>query len=102
MINAPARRFALASDPDLLPACCAVRRVSQGATVLGIVSFYGGVTYPSKRQSPPPMTVADLINECVLSNDDAWRFKSHTRRPVFMSNETPPPMVTNPLFLEQT
>ena len=24
------------------------------ATVLGIVSFYGGVTYPTKRQSPPP------------------------------------------------
>jgi hypothetical protein len=23
------------------------------ATVLGIVSFYGGVTYPLKRQSPP-------------------------------------------------
>jgi hypothetical protein len=72
------------------------------ATVLGIVSFYGGVTYPSKRQSTPPMMVADLINECVLSKDDAWRFKSHTLRPVFMSNETPPSMVIDPLFLEQT
>jgi hypothetical protein len=61
------------------------------ATVLGIVSFYGGVTYPSKRQSNPPILVADLINECVLSNDNAWRFKSHTLRPVFMSNETTPP-----------
>jgi hypothetical protein len=72
------------------------------ATVLGIVSFYGGVTYPSKRQSTPPMMVADLINECVLDKDDAWRFKSHTLRPVFMSNETPASMVIDPLFLEQT
>jgi len=47
------------------------------ATVLGIVSFYGGATYPSKRQSPP-MMVADLISKCVLSKDNAWRFKSHT------------------------
>jgi hypothetical protein len=69
------------------------------ATVLGIVSFYGGVTYPSKRQSNPPILVADLINECVLSNDNAWRFKSHTLRPVFMSNEsTPPSMVIDPHF----
>src|SRR5258708_3014788 len=63
------------------------------ATVLGIVSFYGGVTYPSKRQSNPPMLVADLINECVLSKDNAWRFKSHTLRPAFMSNGTTPPSV---------
>ena len=72
------------------------------ATVLGIVSFYGGVTYPSKRQSTPPMLVADLINECVLSKDNAWQFKSHTLRPVFMSNETPPSMMIDPHFLEQT
>jgi hypothetical protein len=72
------------------------------ATVLGIVSFYGGLTYPSKRQSTPPMLVADLINECVLSKDNAWQFKSHTLRPVFMSNETPPSMMIDPHFLEQT
>jgi hypothetical protein len=71
------------------------------ATVLGIVVFYGGLTYPSKRQSNPPMMVADLINECVLSKDNAWRFKSHTVRPVFMSN-APPSMMINPHFLEQT
>ena len=71
------------------------------AKVLGIVSFYGGATYPTKRQSSPPIMVADLITECVLSNDDAWRFKSHTLRPVFMS-EAPPSMAIGPHFLEQT
>jgi hypothetical protein len=71
------------------------------ATVLGIVSFYGGVTYPTYRQSLPPIMVADLITECVLSKGNAWRFKSHTVRPVFMSN-APPSMMINPHFLEQT
>jgi hypothetical protein len=74
---------------------------NHGIAVLGIVSFYGGVTYPTKRQSPPPIMVADLITECVLSKDNAWRFKSHTLRPVFMSN-APPSMLIAPHFLEQT
>jgi hypothetical protein len=72
------------------------------ATVLGIVSFYGGVSYPSKRQSSPPMLVADLINECVLSKDNAWLYKSHTLRPVFLSNETTPPsMMVDLQFLNE-
>jgi hypothetical protein len=79
-----------------------VESSSEGcATARGIVSFYGGATYPLKRQSPPPVMVADLINECVFGKDNAWRFKSHTLRPVFMGNDTPPSMAINPHFLEQ-
>jgi hypothetical protein len=66
------------------------------ATVLGIVIFYGG---QSKYLSNPPM-VADLINECVLDEDNVWRFKSHTLRPVFMSKVTPPEMQIDPNFLK--
>jgi SnoaL-like domain len=66
------------------------------ATVQGIVTFYGG---PSKYQSSPPM-VADLINECVLNEDNVWRFKSHTLRPVFLSKVTPPEMQIDPTFLK--
>jgi SnoaL-like protein len=66
------------------------------ATVLGMVIFYGG---KSERQSNPPM-VADLMNECVLNKDNVWRFKSHTLRPVFMSNESPPEMQIDPNFLK--
>jgi hypothetical protein len=69
------------------------------ATVLGMVSFYGGVTYPTHRQSLPPIMVADLITECMLGKDNAWRFKSHTVRPVFMSN-APPSMMINSHFLK--
>ena len=68
----------------------------RGATVLGIVTFYGG---KPKHQSNPPM-VADLINECVLNEDNVWRFKSHTLRPVFISSETPPSMQIDPNFLK--
>jgi hypothetical protein len=66
------------------------------ATVRGIVIFYGG---KSKLQSNHPM-VADLFNECVLDKDNVWRFKSHTVRPVFMSNESPPSMQIDPDFLK--
>jgi hypothetical protein len=72
----------------------------RSATALGIVIFYGGLTYPSIRQSNPPMMVADLINEYVLNKDNVWRFKSHTLRPVFMSNATPPSMEIDPNFLK--
>jgi hypothetical protein len=68
----------------------------RSATVRGIVVFYGG---KSKRLSNPPM-VADLSNECVLEKDNVWRFKSHTLRPVFMSNETPQSMQIDPNFLK--
>jgi hypothetical protein len=70
--------------------------------VLGIVVFYGGLTYPSTRQSNPPMMVADLINECVLNKDNVWRFKSHALRPVFMSSATPPSIEIDPIFLKDT
>jgi SnoaL-like domain len=72
------------------------------ATVHGMVIFYGGLTYPSKRQSNPPMMVADLINECVLNKDNVWLFKSHTLRPVFVSDVTPPSMGIDPKFLKHT
>jgi hypothetical protein len=68
----------------------------RSATVRGMVIFYGGKT---KHQSNPPM-VADLINECVLNEDNVWRFKSHTLQPVFMSNETTQSMAINPDFLK--
>jgi hypothetical protein len=60
------------------------------ATVRGIITFYGGVAHPSKRQEKPPMLVADLVNECVKSKDNGWQFKSHVLQPVFMGHEVPP------------
>ena len=72
------------------------------ATVLSMVIFYGGLTYPSKRQSNPPTMVADLINECVLNKDNVWLFKSHTLRPVFMSDATPPSIGIDPKSLKHT
>jgi len=72
------------------------------ATVHGTVIFYGGLTYPSNRQSNPPMMVADLISECVLNEGNFWLYKSHTLRPVFMSDATPPSMGIDPNFLKHT
>jgi hypothetical protein len=67
-----------------------VESSTQGcAKVLGIVSFYGSIQAAPARQSKPPVLIADLVNECVLDEDDSWRFRSHTLRPVFMSYEAP-------------
>jgi hypothetical protein len=60
------------------------------ATVRGIVSFYSGVAH--RRESKPPMLVADLVNECVLNKDNVWQFKSHILRPVFLGHEIPASM----------
>ena len=59
------------------------------ASVVGVVSFYGGSPFPASRQSKPPMLIADLANRCVLGEDGAWRFQSHTLKPVFMSPDVP-------------
>ena len=60
------------------------------ANVRGIVSFYSGVMH--RRESKPPMLLADLVNECVFDKDDVWKFKSHILRPVFIGHETPASM----------
>jgi SnoaL-like domain len=67
------------------------------ATVLGIVTFYGG---PSKQQTNPPM-VADLINECVLDQDNVWVFKSHTLQPIFLGKVAPGELMVDPSFLKK-
>jgi hypothetical protein len=61
----------------------------RSAKVVGIVSYYGSSARPPAAQTRPPMLVADLINECVLGEDDRWRFKSHVMRPVFMGRDAP-------------
>ena len=77
---------------------CIASSSERYATVLGIVVFYGG---KSKLQSNPPM-VADLNNECALSEDNVWRYKAHTLRPVFLSKVTPPELLIDPAFLKQS
>ena len=60
------------------------------AKVVGIVSFYGANVRPPAAQSKPPMMIADLVNECVLDDDDRWHFKWHSLQPVFIGREAPP------------
>jgi len=44
--------------------------------------------------------VADLIAECVLNEDNVWRYESHKLQPVFMSNVAPAEMMIDPNFLK--
>ena len=84
----------------LISNLCVTSTSERSASMLGMVFFYGGVAYPSKHQSTPAIMVADLINECALNEDNVWRYKSHTLRPVFMSKETPPELLIDPTFLK--
>jgi len=59
------------------------------ARVTGVVSFHQADGRPPVLQSKPAVLVADLINECVLGDDEVWRFKSHVLRPVFLGDDVP-------------
>jgi hypothetical protein len=59
------------------------------AKAFGVISFYDGSGRAPVRESNPPVMIADLLNICVRDDEDAWRFKSHRLRPVFMGAEVP-------------
>ena len=59
------------------------------ARAVGVVSFFDVPGRPPVMESRPPILVADLINDCVLCDDDAWRFQRHVLRPVFMGDDVP-------------
>jgi hypothetical protein len=59
------------------------------AKAFGVISFYDGSGRAPVRESNPPVMIADLLNICLRDDEDAWRFKSHRLRPVFMGAEVP-------------
>jgi len=59
------------------------------ARAVGVVSFFDVPGRAPVMESKPPILVADLANDCVLCDDDVWRFQSHVLRPVFMGDDVP-------------
>jgi hypothetical protein len=58
------------------------------ASMVGIVSLYGGVARGHTAQSKPPILMADLRGDCRREADGQWRFVAHVLQPVFVSHET--------------
>jgi len=55
----------------------------------GLLHFYQAEGQPPVWESSAAILVADVINHCVLDDNDVWRFKSHVLRPIFMGNNVP-------------
>jgi hypothetical protein len=70
---------------NVLIASCTERT----AKVVALLSLYGGAVRGRTPQAKPPILLADVVNECVLGEDDKWLYKSHDIRPVFVSHESP-------------
>jgi hypothetical protein len=40
-------------------------------------------------ESKPAIMIADIVSDCVLEEDGAWRYTSHVLEPLFMGGEPP-------------
>lgn len=56
------------------------------ARATGLISLYAG-DQPPPLESKPPVLIADLINEYILSAEGSWRFVSHVLRPIFVGDD---------------
>jgi len=59
------------------------------AKLLGVISFYEAPGRAPVMESKPPILMTDLESECVRDDDEAWRFRTHLLRPVFMGDDVP-------------
>jgi hypothetical protein len=67
----------------------AFRDGARSARVAGLMSLYRADGPPPIERMRPPAMIADFAATCVLGDDEAWRFKSHTIRPIFVGSDRP-------------
>ena len=67
----------------------AFRDGARSAGVAGLMSLYRADGPPPIERMRPPAMIADFAATCVLGDDEAWRFKSHTIRPIFVGSDRP-------------
>ena len=59
------------------------------AGLTGVLSLYRADGRPPFRGERPPMLIADLSGDCVLGEDDIWRYRSHVLQPIFVGSDIP-------------
>jgi len=69
------------------------------ATMSGIVTSYNAKGSTPLEDGNVPALIADFTSECVLEQDDSWRYASHTLKPVFKGSETLLSLAIDPSFL---
>jgi hypothetical protein len=64
--------------------------------VVGIMSLYRADGRPPIRGVRPPAMISDFEAQCVLADDQLWRFRSHVLRPIFVGSDLPASISIDP------
>jgi hypothetical protein len=59
------------------------------ARMVGVMSLYRSRGHPPIDEMRPLAMIADFEAQCVLSDDQLWRFHSHVLQPVFIGIDRP-------------
>jgi hypothetical protein len=76
------------------------------AKTVGLITIYRlrGSAYhvkggPRLRKVDGPVLVADFTSDCILGDDDVWRYESHILDPVFVDSDAPFSLSIDPQFI---
>jgi hypothetical protein len=59
------------------------------AQMIGVMSLYRADGHPPILQAKPAAMIADFEAQCVLGEEQLWRFQSHLLRPIFVGSDLP-------------
>jgi SnoaL-like domain len=72
------------------------------ARQIGVLSLYRADGRPPFQGERPPMLVADIVADCVQSEGETWRYRSHVLRPLFIGRDLPHSISVDPQFLSRS
>ena len=66
------------------------------AQTVGVMSLYRADGPPPIERMKPPAMIADFEAQCMLGDDQVWRFQSHIIRPIFVGSDRPASISIDP------
>lgn len=69
------------------------------AQMLGLMTLYRADGKSPFQGARPPAMIADFDAQCVLGDDDRWRFRSHVLRPFIVGGDLPASIAIRPAGL---
>ncbi|HEY2137641.1 MAG TPA: nuclear transport factor 2 family protein [Xanthobacteraceae bacterium] len=76
-----------------------LERDGRRAKASGLLTVYRADGMPPFADALLPVLVADFTSDCLLGDDDAWRYVSHILDPVFVGSHVPPSLSIDPNYL---
>jgi hypothetical protein len=90
------RQFGNSTTRHLVGNVRVARDKERHARADGVMSLYRGDGRPPFRGARPPSMIADFAAQCVLDDDQSWRFRSHMLQPIFVSSDLPASITIDP------